>query len=161
MSHRRYAPGAEWRMNNVPYPVLPIRYILAVIIGLGCSILNSQSLHAQNPGEDVLREVQNAISRGDAEGLSRHFEPRVDVSIFGVQTLYSRAQTEYVMRAFFRDHPPEQFVMQRTQEDKGTWLATGRYWNRGDAHPYRVTLVLRQRSGDVLIRSIRIEHVRS
>ncbi|MEZ4699706.1 MAG: DUF4783 domain-containing protein [Rhodothermales bacterium] len=116
---------------------------------------------AQSPNDAVIHDVQEAIQRGNAEALSPHLEPRVDVSIFGVQTLYSRAQTEYVMRAFFRDHPPEQFVIQRTVEEKGTWLATGRYWNRGDAHPYRVTLVFRERAGAVQVRSIRIEHLRS
>lgn len=148
-------------MTNVPNPVLSIRCVLALVIGLGYTLLSPLPLHGQDQANEVLQEVQKAISRGDAEGLSGHFEARVDVSIFGVQTLYSRAQTEYVMRAFFRDHPPEQFVMQRAREENGTWLATGRYWNRGDAHPYRVTLVLRERSGDVLIRGIRIEHERS
>lgn len=145
-------------MNREPNTRLLRGVILALV--LGCAVVGPMPIHAQDLSDDVLREVQKAITRGDAEGLSRHLEPRVDVSIFGVQTLYSRAQTEYVMRAFFRDHPPEQFVLQRAEEEKGTWLATGRYWNRGDAHPYRVTLLLRQRSGDVLIRSIRIEHVR-
>ncbi len=148
-------------MKRVPNVIRRLRLVLLFVIGLASALVGTVSVRAQDPSDEVLRQVQKAISGGDAEGLARHLEARVDVSIFGVQTLYSRAQTEYVIRAFFRDHPPEQFVMQRAEEDQGTWLATGRYWNRGDAHPYRVTLLLRQRSGEVLIRSIRIEHERS
>ncbi len=130
--------------------------VVVWLIGLGWAL----PAGAQGSTDDVLRAVQRAMSSGDAQALSRMAEPRVDVAIFGMQTLYSQAQTAYVMRAFFRDHPPEQFVIQRTVEDNGTWLATGRYWNRGDAHPYRITFVLRKRGGQLLIRSIRIEQSR-
>jgi predicted metal-dependent phosphoesterase TrpH len=156
-------PRATHRRTSRAVPSCASRTRRRIRIGLFALglALSAVSARAQISTAEVLHHVQSAIAQGDADGLARFVEPRVDVAIFGVQTLYSRAQTEYVMRAFFRDHPPEQFVIQRTIEENGTWLATGRYWNRGDAHPYRVTLVLRRRAEEVLIRSIRIEHLDS
>lgn len=140
--------------------VAGIRRVLYMLV-LGMLTGMPAQAQAQESPEEVLRAIQQAFARGDAEALARHTESRVDVSLLGVQTLYSRAQTEYVMRAFFREHPAEQFVLQRTTEENGAWMATGRYWNRSDAQPYRVTLLLRKRDGAVLIRSIRIDLLRS
>ena len=112
---------------------------------------------AQEDVERTFRQIQRAFAHGDTGSLIRISGEHLEVTLFGMPTLYSRAQTEYVLRAFFREHPPERFVLERRLRSGDDWYAVGQYWHRREANPYRVTIRLHPNGDRLEIRTIQIE----
>ncbi len=99
--------------------------------------------------------VQQAIATGDAKKISSFVSSYTEVSIEGARTLYSRAQTAYILKAFFRDHPPERFAFQHKLRVGKDWYVHGRYWNRGKSS-YRMEMTFHWNGSQMEIKSISI-----
>ncbi len=113
--------------------------------------------HAQTDPEETLEIVQEAIASGDAQMISRYTSTYTEISILGATTMYSRAQTAYILKAFFKDHPPERFVFQHKLKVGKDWYVRGRYWNRGRQAPYRLELTMQWNGQQFMIKSIKIK----
>ncbi len=122
-----------------------------------CSAPRSVSAYWQTDPEETFAIVQRAISQGDAQLISKYLGSYTEVSILGATTMYSRAQTAYILKAFFRDHPPRQFTIQRKLRVGKEWYVHGRYWNRGRKPPYRLEMTMRWNGRKFEIKSIRIK----
>ncbi|MEM9996969.1 MAG: DUF4783 domain-containing protein, partial [Bacteroidota bacterium] len=55
----------------------------------------------------LVPQFEEAFGAGDAETLLRDAATRVELSLFGRASFYSRTQALFVMRDFFRRYPPE------------------------------------------------------
>lgn len=111
--------------------------------------------HMQPDPEETIAMVQQAIASGDAKKISRFASSYTEVSIEGSTTLYSRAQTAYILKAFFRDHPPERFSFQHKLRVGKDWYVHGKYWNRGKSS-YRMELTMQWNGSRMEIKSISI-----
>ena len=111
-----------------------------------------------DPSEAIAR-IQGAINNGNAEEVARYVGTYVEVTQSGATTLHSGAQTAYILKAFFRDHPPERFTFRRRMKLGRDWFIYGDYWYRGDNRPYRIEFLLRWNGQRYEIKTIRFERV--
>ena len=117
------------------------------------------SASAQADPEETLAIVQQAISNGDTRLISRFTSLYTEISILGETTMYSRAQTAYILKAFFRDHPPERFAFQHKLRVGQDWFVYGRYANRGRQTPLRLEMTMHWNGQQFEIKTISIKRV--
>lgn len=111
-------------------------------------------VQAQDSG---IEHVEAAIARGDAQALTDLCADRVDVTLDGATTTYSRAQVHYVLAGFFESNPPEAFAFEhRTNFGEGAAFASGRY--RTPGRTLQVMARLSRRDGVWELRELRIEN---
>jgi putative sterol carrier protein len=109
------------------------------------------SAMAQNA--DVIAQVTETIKAGSAKELSKFLNPTVDVTIEGKVENYSKAQAEFVLRDFFKAHPPNEFmIIHQGQSKGGQPFAIGQYKSQGDT--YRVWMKLKVSDNQQLIQEI-------
>lgn len=117
----------------------------AVLCGLASVVptVVNESVAAPGAGatagfEAVLAGVERAIGEGDAKGVSRYFGNEVELSCGGGEGVYSKRQAEFMLRSFFRAHPPKSFTTQRRDGQEkivGSYVAD-------DGKTYRVEVRL-------------------
>jgi hypothetical protein len=80
-------------------------------------LLVSVGSFAQPP--DVINQVKETIKAGSAKELSRFLNNTVDVTLDGNVQSYSKAQAEFVLRDFFKQHPPNEVNIIHQGKSKG------------------------------------------
>jgi len=111
----------------------------------------AQSAGAQNA--DAIAQVSEAIKAGSAKELTKFLNPTVDVTIEGKVENYSKAQAEFVLRDFFKAHPPSEFnIIHQGQSKGGQPFAIGQYKSQQDT--YRVWMKLKAEGNQQLIQEI-------
>lgn len=130
--------------------VLPVMLLMLLLAGGG------RRAAAQEAGNRVLQQVGVAFAEGDARVLLGTAADRLEIGIFGANTLFSRAQALYVMQEFFREHPPERFAFQEYMKTNGSWFAAGTYWHQ-PGERLQIYVRLRERGQHWELREIRIE----
>lgn len=68
---------------------------------------------------DVIGQVKETIKAGSAKELSRFLNSTVDVTLEGNVQSYSKAQAEFVLRDFFKQHPPNEVNIIHQGKSKG------------------------------------------
>jgi hypothetical protein len=68
---------------------------------------------------DVITQVKETIKAGSAKELSRYLHNTVDVTLEGNVQSYSKAQAEFVLRDFFKQHPPNEVNIIHQGSSKG------------------------------------------
>lgn len=103
--------------------------------------------------EGIIDAVKETIKTGSAKELSKYFNQTVDVTIEGKVENYSKAQAEFIMRDFFKAHPPNEFTVIHQGSSKGGQpFAIGQYKSNGDT--YRVWMKIKTVSKEQLIQEI-------
>lgn len=106
---------------------------------------------AQN--NEVVNEIKEAIKAGSAKELSKHLNQTLDVTIDGKVQNYSKAQAEFVLRDFFKAHPPSDFnIIHQGSSKGGQPFAIGEYISGSDK--YRVWMKIKTANKDQLIQEI-------
>lgn len=84
---------------------------------------------------EVIDQVKESIKAGSAKELSKYLHQTVDVTIDGKLENYSRAQAEFVLRDFFKAHPPNEFTIIHQGSSKGGQpYAIGQYKSGSDIY---------------------------
>lgn len=130
-----------------------MKRILLLFIGL---LLVGGALSAQ----DVFAPMRDALKTGNAREVVKFFNASVDMTIEGSVDSYSSAQAEFVLRDFFKKHPPSDFVIKHTGASKGnagasksgSQFAIGRYTSNNDS--YTVLILVKDSGGTLLIHEI-------
>ena len=123
-------------------------------------VLMSIGLLSQGPicfGQaDVIEQVKETIKAGSSKELSRYIGQTVDVSINSKVETYSKSQAEFVLRDFFRQHPPKEFVIIHQGSSKGGLpYAIGQYSSGSDS--FRVFIRIKNVNDDYLLNEIRFD----
>lgn len=106
--------------------------------------------HAQ---DDVIDNVKEAIKAGSSKEFAKYFNENIDVTVEGEMKRYSRTQAEYVLRDFFKLHPPSSFTIVHEGSSKGGLpYAIGQYLSKDDT--YRVWMRLKNTNNRYLIHEI-------
>jgi hypothetical protein len=79
-------------------------------------LLISFSAPAQS---DIINQVKDAIKAGSAKELAKFLNSTVDVTLEGNVQSYSKAQGEFVLRDFFKQHPPSEVNVIHQGSSKG------------------------------------------
>ena|SRR5690606_31489535 len=68
---------------------------------------------------DVIDQVKETIKAGSAKELSKYLNQTVDVTLDGNVQSYSKTQAEFVLRDFFKQHPPNEVNIIHQGSSKG------------------------------------------
>jgi hypothetical protein len=100
------------------------------------------SLVSYGQDVDVIASAKDAIKAGSAKELAKHLHASVDVTIDGKLETYSKAQAEFVLRDFFKAHPPADFnIIHQGQSKGGQPFAIGQYKSGDDT--YRIWMKIK------------------
>jgi hypothetical protein len=114
--------------------------------------------------EEVIGIAKVALKSGNSKDLSRYFPNTVELKISdddvdATNNNYSKTQAEYVLKGFFKDNPPQDFIyVHQGTSKEGMKYAIGKYTYRDNAGKvagtFRVFLKLKQYEGSYLIDEI-------
>ena len=103
--------------------------------------------------QELFNPMKDALKTGNAKEVIKFFNTSVDMNVEGNVDTYSKAQAEFVLRDFFKKHPPTDFNIVHTGSSKGgLQFAIGRYTSSSDS--YNVLLRVKEVEGVNLIHEI-------
>jgi hypothetical protein len=99
--------------------------------------LSTTLVFAQN---DIFNPIKEVIKTGNAKEVSQYLSQSVDISVDGNLNTYSKAQAEFVLRDFFKKHPPTDFnfVHSGASAKKELQYAIGRYQSNSESYTLMV-----------------------
>lgn len=103
--------------------------------------------------DNVSEQAKVAIKTANYKELARFFNDGIEIGFDGEKSNYGRTQAEFVVRDFFKKHPPTGFEYTYEGSSKeGLKYAIGRYASANGV--YRITLYIKPVQGKYLIDSI-------
>lgn len=103
---------------------------------------------------DVISQIKETIKAGSAKELSKFLNQTVDVMIDEKMESYSKAQAEFVLRDFFKAHPPSEFnIIHQGSSKAGQPFAIGLY--KCGSETYRVFMKIKTVSNAQMVHEIR------
>ncbi len=113
-------------------------------------MLASQLVWAQ---AEIFAPVREALKAGSAKEAVKYFNQSLDINLEGEIKTYSKAQAEYVLRDFFKKHPPSDFTIVHTGSSKGgLQYAIGNLKSNNEV--YNVLIRVKQAGNDYLVHEI-------
>ena len=121
--------------------------VFAILMFLG-SVLSPQN--------DITQQVMTLMQSGNSQGLSTHFAAKIDLSVPGVDDVYSRAQAELIIKKFFSSNSPKSatLVHQGTSKLGVQYRIATLTTAKGD---FRVSFNMKDVGGKLYIQQLRIE----
>ncbi|MBL7864608.1 MAG: DUF4783 domain-containing protein [Cyclobacteriaceae bacterium] len=102
---------------------------------------------------EIFNPVRDAIKSNDATALVKSFAVSVDINLEGNINTYSKAQSEFLLKDFFKKHPVTDFTIVHTGSSKGgLQFAIGRYLSANES--YNVLIRVRQVGEPYLVHEI-------
>lgn len=102
---------------------------------------------------EIFNPVKDAIKSNDATALVKTFAVSVDINLEGNINAYSKAQSEFILKDFFKKHPVSDFTIVHTGSSKGgLQFAIGRYLSANES--YNVLIRVRQVGEPYLVHEI-------
>lgn len=150
-------------------PVLRFAFCLLIaVVVCGEPVYAQDTTNAAMDESAAVQRVEMAFADGTAESLLDPSTDRVEISKFGTRTFYSRAQALYVLRDFFKAHPPKRFEREEIVTAGTSFFVTGRYWHVRAEDPLRIYVRLTEPSGNAnggqamvwRLQEVRIERLR-
>ena len=84
---------------------------------------------------EIFNPMKDAIKLGDATALVKTFAQSVDINVEGNINTYSKAQSEFVIKEFFKKHSVTDFSIVHTGSSKGgLQFAIGSYVSASDRY---------------------------
>lgn len=109
------------------------------------------------PVSDIFKEVENAISLGNAKMIEGYLNTSIELETPTTKGIYSRSQAELIMDKFFQKYPPISFtITQKGNSSGGSRFAVGNYVSTRE-RTFRVTIFVKKSGQDFLIREIKFE----
>lgn len=103
---------------------------------------------------DVITQVKETIKAGSAKELSRYLHNSVDVTLEGNMQSYSKAQAEFVLRDFFKQHPPNEVnIIHQGSSKGGQPFAILQY--KSGAETFRLFMKIKSSGNSQLLDDIR------
>ena len=75
--------------------------------------------HRVSAQSDIFNPMKDAIKSSNAAALAKSFAQSVDINLEGNINTYSKAQSEFVLKDFFKKHPVNEFTIVHTGSSKG------------------------------------------
>jgi hypothetical protein len=117
---------------------------------VGIFILISQFVWAQ---AEIFNPIKEALKAGSAKEAVKYFNQSLDINVEGENNTYSKAQAEFVLRDFFKKHPPTDFAIVHTGSSKGgLQYAIGNYKSNDDL--YKVLIRVKQTGNTYFVHEI-------
>mgnify|MGYP002786169975 CR=1 FL=1 len=102
---------------------------------------------------EIFTPIKDALKAGSAKEAVKYFNQSLDINLEGEVKTYSKAQAEFVLRDFFKNHPPSDFSIVHTGSSKGgLQYAIGNYKSGSDM--YNVLIRVKQSGNNYLVHEI-------
>ena len=116
------------------------------LVGVGSFNASAQS--------DIIGQVKETIKAGSAKELAKYLSQTVDITIEGSVETYSKAQAEFVLRDFFKQHAPSEVsIIHQGSSKGGQPFAILQY--KSGADTYRLFMKIKTANGTQLLDDIR------
>ncbi|SFE70657.1 DUF4783 domain-containing protein [Thermoflexibacter ruber] len=123
------------------------------------------SLGSVSAQDEIISNAKVAIKTGNSKELIKHFHNTVELKISAnesdgvMSNNYSKTQAEYVLKGFFKDNPPQDFVyVHQGTSKEGMKYTIGKYTYRDSTGKavgtFRVFMKLKMYEGSYLIDEI-------
>ncbi|WHZ07512.1 MAG: hypothetical protein OJF59_001265 [Cytophagales bacterium] len=84
--------------------------------------------------QTIFLPMRDAVKSGNSSELVKYFNTSVDLNLEGEVNTYSKAQAEFVLRDFFKKHPPTDFTIVHSGASKaGLQFAIGKFKSGNDS----------------------------
>jgi len=104
----------------------------------------------QGWSQNIFAPMKDAVKAGNSKDLVKFLNTSIDLNLEGEVSTYSKAQAEFVLRDFFKKHPPTDFNIVHTGASKaGLQFAIGKYQSGADS--YDVLMRVREVEKNYLI----------
>ncbi len=119
-------------------------------------MLLSAILWAQTT-EQSLSQIEQGLRKGEVALLLPYLHDPVEIAISGKAKMYSRTQAEYVLRDFFKAHPPKGFTFMHRGRSESVLYAIGAY--HAQSEQWDVSIFGRVERGRYQVEQLRFEAV--
>jgi hypothetical protein len=127
-------------------------FIIMLMVILG--IVTGLSVPTDPP--DVIQKVSEAMKIGNASEIAKYLNPTVELEILGEDNIYSKAQTELMLKDFFTKNKPKSFKVNHQGTKGATSFAIGVLVS--ESASFRVSIFLKSEKENLLIHQLRIEN---
>lgn len=128
-----------------------------IILAVGGSPPRAGAQQASDPEAEARERIEHAFQEGDAQRLLTPAAERVEISILGMQTFYSRAQALYVLQDFFKNYAPRKFAFEDVSRAEDDFFATAQYWYGQAERPLQVYVRLVRREDEWVLQELRLD----
>ena len=121
---------------------------------LGIFLVFSVASHGQT--DETNDKIVSAITKGDADELSKYLNNMVDLSIPGKEDAYGKTQATRILQDFFTKNPVTNYkTSKQGNSNDGSRFAIGRMESGNKV--FRVYYLIKQSSGKYLIHQFQIQ----
>lgn len=127
---------------------------MIIAVGWGSSRTLAQPADVE---AEARERIEQAFQEGDAERLLTPAAERVEISVLGMQTYFSRNQALYVMQDFFKNYAPREFAIEDESSSEDDFFVTAKYWYGQAEQPLQVYVRLTQREEQWVLQEVRLD----
>lgn len=112
-----------------------MKYLLFIaIFCLSATRIIAEPIERMGPGDssiaiiqdDITSSVAAAINAGDSKKLASYFNSSIDLTVPGTDGIYSKSQSEMIVKNFFTKYTPLTFkINQQGSSSEGSQFAVG------------------------------------
>lgn len=128
------------------------RVVLIGLVGVGIGT----SLWVQT-ADQSLAQIEQGLRKGEMELILPYLHDPVEIAIGGKAKMYSRTQASYVLKDFFKMHPPRGFTFMHRGRSENVVYAIGAYHGQGEQ--WDVSVFGRMERGRYQVEQLRFEAV--
>jgi hypothetical protein len=106
--------------------------------------------------DDTAKQVAAALQAGNAQEVSKHFNPMVDLSLPGSDDTYSKAQAGQILKEFFVQNPVKSFkISKQGSSADGSTYCIGTLEAGGKS--FRVYYLIKPVGGKNLVQQLQVQ----
>ena len=131
-----------------------IRPVFLLLLWLAGILVPLDSVFCQT--EETNKLITSALSTGNAQALSDHFNSMVDLSLPGIEDSYGKTQAARIMQDFFSKNPVKSFKINKTgNSNDGSQFSIGKM--EAGNKTFRLYYLIRKISNKYLIHQLQIQ----
>ncbi len=105
---------------------------------------------------DIIEGIATAIRSGSPQSISKYFIENIDLKVIDKEDVYSKQQSEMILKDFFSKHPVKSYTIAHKSEPKaGSQYVIGTL--ETDNGKFRVYFLIKTTGSQTLIQQFRIE----
>jgi len=122
--------------------------LMGILLGVGLGFQTA---------EQSLSQIEQGLRKGEVKLILPYLHDPVEIAISGKAKMYSRTQAEYVLKDFFKSHPPRGFTFMHRGRSENVLYAIGAY--HAQSEQWDVSVFGRIERGRYQVEQLRFEAV--
>jgi len=131
-----------------------MKLIKTSIISLIILLASISFVFAQH-SQGVPPEISSALKQGNSISLSNYFNDRIELSIQGKESIYSKSQAKQIMAKFFKENKPTSFSIKHAGGKPQARYVVGKLTCKQQS--FRVNFLIKNNSTKPMIHRLNIE----